>query len=77
MPSDTSPEIEAIQVARWRAMTPAERLAAADEMTQLVDALARADVRRSQPDASEREIDHALACRWYGADLADAAFSAR
>jgi len=73
--SDTPKEVEAVVVARWRSMSIDERLSLVQRLCRDVDAIAVAGIRRSHPDASEREVRHELARRRYGSELADAAFS--
>jgi hypothetical protein len=54
--SDTSPEIEAMQLAVRRAMTPEQRLLVALEISQCSRELRKAGIRRDHPDWSERQI---------------------
>jgi hypothetical protein len=73
--SDTSPEIEALLLARWRAMSPATRLRVVFELSEADDALAMAGIRRRHPSAGEREIRMRLVALKYGRDLALDAFA--
>jgi hypothetical protein len=76
-PNDTSIEAHARQLEAYRAMTPANRLRLADEMSDVVRSLARSGIRaRAGRDASEPELDAALARILLGADVA-AAVTAR
>ena len=61
--SDTSPEIEQRMIERWRRATPDEKLDRMFGMGQLVNELARTEVRQRYPEASEREIELRLASR--------------
>jgi hypothetical protein len=58
---DTSAEIEARQIAVWRSMSAAEKLALVSELTAAAEELARAGIRARHPDADEREIALRLA----------------
>ncbi len=55
-------------------MTPAEKLEIVTQLTQAVQQLAVADVRRRHPDADERETALRAASRWLDADLMLRAF---
>lgn len=70
--SDTSPEIERLQIERWRAMSAADKAALVSGLTAASYELAMAGVRRRHPDASPRE--HFL--RWQSS-LSDAIWPAR
>ena len=58
---DTSPEAEAILVAGWRAMTPAEKLALVSAMTRTAQELSLAGIRVRHPDATGDELRLRLA----------------
>lgn len=45
-------------------MTPAQKLEIVTQLTQTVQQLAMADVRRRHPNANEREIELRAASRW-------------
>jgi hypothetical protein len=53
--ADTTREIEDMQVARWRSMTPAEKARLISSWSRLVDAVALAGIWQRYPRASERE----------------------
>jgi len=54
---DTPPEIEALLIAGYRAMSPAQRLERVGSLNRAVEALARARIKaRYGPDLSEREL---------------------
>jgi hypothetical protein len=67
---DTDPEVERIQIERWRRMTPAEKAAVVSGLTRAVIELARAGIRHRYPEASLREQSLRLAIVTLGADLA-------
>lgn len=71
---DTSPEIERLQVERWRQMSPAQKAAIVSGLTQAVHDLALAGVRLRYPGASAREQFLRLALITLGADLARRAY---
>ena len=48
---DTSRDAEDRQVARWREMSPTEKLTLVAELTSAVDRLALAGIRQRYPDA--------------------------
>lgn len=54
--SDTSPEIEAMQIHIRRSMTPAQRLRIAFEISDMSRAFRKAGIRRDHPDWSERQV---------------------
>lgn len=74
---DTAPEIQAMQTARWRAMSESEKLRLVHGLCADVDRLARVGIERDHPGSSEEDVLWHLAARRYGADLADAAFGPR
>ena len=69
VPSDTSPAIEAILIDGYRRMAPSEKLERVRALTQSVQQLALADVRRRHPDADQREQALRLASRWLSPEL--------
>ena len=71
---DTSREAERVQLKKWRAMSPGQRLSLAVSMSQSVRELALAGVRQRYPDASAREQLLRLAVTIHGRDLATAAY---
>jgi len=54
--SDTSPEIEAMQLQIRRAMTGEQRLRIALEMSLFTRELIKAGIRRDHPNWSERQV---------------------
>jgi len=72
--ADTSPEVERLQIERWRQMSPAEKAAVVTGLTQAVYDLARAGVRHRYPDASPRDAFLRLAVVTLGAALARQAY---
>lgn len=71
---DTSPEIERLQIERWREMSPAQKAAIVSGLTQAVYDLALAGIRIRHPDASAREQFLRLAVITLGPDLARQAY---
>jgi hypothetical protein len=76
MPSslDTAPDIERMQIERWRQMPAAEKAAMVSGLTQAVYDLALAGVRHRHPDASPHEQFLRLAVITLGPDLARRAY---
>lgn len=68
--TDTSPEIERLQIERWRLMSPAEKAAIVSGLTKTVYALALAGVRQRHPQALPREQFLRLAIVMLGLELA-------
>ncbi|HET9285146.1 MAG TPA: hypothetical protein VFR24_24615 [Candidatus Angelobacter sp.] len=54
--SDTSPEVEAMQLEIRRKMTGAQRLRLALEMSQFARELRKAGIRQDHPDWTERQV---------------------
>ena len=71
---DTAPEVERLQIERWRAMSPAQKADIITGLTQGAYELARAGVRSRHPRASEREQFLWLALDVLGRDLACRAY---
>ena len=71
---DTAPEVERLQIERWRQMSAAEKAAIVSGLTQAVFELALAGVRLRHPDASPREQFLRLALITLGPDLAQRAY---
>ena len=67
---DTSPAVEALQIERWRQMTPAEKAEIITGLTRAVFEVAAAGVRHRYPEASPREQFLRLAIVTLGPDLA-------
>lgn len=72
--ADTSAEIERRQIARWRAASPAEKLAVVSGLTAAAYRLSLAGVRQRYPDATPREHFLRLAIVTLGPDLARLAY---
>ncbi|MEX2273375.1 MAG: hypothetical protein WD690_18035 [Vicinamibacterales bacterium] len=71
---DTSPEVERLQVERWRQMSPAEKAALLTGLNQAAHDLALAGVRHRYPHASPREHVLRLAVLLLGPELARKAY---
>jgi hypothetical protein len=71
---DTSPEVEALLIERYRRMTPAQKAAKVASLTATVHAVALAGLRLAHPDATERELKLRLAARTIDRDLLERAF---
>jgi hypothetical protein len=54
--SDTTPEIEAMQIQIRRRLTPEQRLSIALEISDVSRELRKAGIRREHPDWSERQV---------------------
>lgn len=74
LPVDTSCEVYRLQIAIWRAMTPAERAQIADQLSVDVTEMARAGIRMQHPDFTPKQVTAELVRRRYGRKLAEAAF---
>jgi hypothetical protein len=72
--ADTSPEIERLQIERFRKMSPAEKAAIVSGLTRAVYDLASAGVRHRYPHASPREQFLRLAIVTLGQTLAEKAY---
>jgi hypothetical protein len=59
-----------VQYAALRRLTVAQRLALMDDLTRLVQSMAREGLRRRHPDASQAELDRLYAELVLGRDLA-------
>jgi len=67
--SDTSPDVEARMTELYRAMTPRQRITRALNLSQTTRQLARAQLRRDHPEASEDELRIRFAQRTLGLEL--------
>ncbi len=54
--SDTSPEIEAMQLEIRRKMTPEQRFQVAIEISEAYRAFRKAGIRKQHPDWTERQV---------------------
>ena len=68
--ADTSPDAEALQLQRWRAMSVREKAGLVTQLSQAADAMALAGIRAAYPSASARECFLRLAVRRLGRELA-------
>lgn len=54
--TDTSPEVEAMQIKIRRSMTQEQRLRIAFELSEMLRAFRKAGIRRDHPGWSERQV---------------------
>lgn len=71
MPNDTDRDAETAQIELLRRATPTERLRVALDLSATVRQLSLRALRRSMPDADERELLLAFARLHYGDEIAD------
>ncbi len=71
---DTHPRIKQMLIERQRKMSDAEKWQRVTELTQMVELMARADVREQCPEATERECQLRVAARRLPADVMRKAF---
>jgi len=62
---DTSPHIQKILIAGYRRMSPSQKLKRVSELTQAVQQLALARIRKQYGTCSERELHLRLAALWF------------
>jgi len=74
---DTSASAHEAQLAAFRRLTPAERAAAALQMSEEVRALAAGGLRQRSPLAGQAEVEAALRRLLLGRELADLVDRAR
>lgn len=74
LPLDTPAAVFDLQIESWRGLSVAERVTLIEQMCADIELLARAGIRRANPDLSEPEILYELARRRFGSTLADAAY---
>jgi hypothetical protein len=72
--SDTDAEVERLQIAGWRNMSPVQKAATVSGLTSAMFEVARAGVRARFPNATAREQFLRLAIQTLGADLAARAY---
>ncbi len=72
--ADTSAEVERIQIAGWRDMSPAQKGATVSGLTAAMFEVAKSGVRARFPNATAREQFLRLAIQTLGADLATRAY---
>lgn len=75
-PEDTSIEAWRLQRDRWRAMTPAEKLAVCDQMSIDVVRMAEAGIKATEGDISDERLEWLLTRRRYGREIAELACGA-
>ncbi len=66
--SDTSPQIQKILIQGYRQMSPSQKLARVQELTQTVQQLALARIRQQYGAVSEQEQRLRLAALWLDRD---------
>lgn len=71
---DTPLEIEDVQLALWRAMSPQRKMQLISAMCRRINILTREGVQRRYPTASAREVFLRVAIIRLGRDLAVEAF---
>ena len=71
---DTSDDAERIQIARWRQMTPEQKLELVAGMSRAVFELAKAGIRERYPHSSPREHFLRFAILTLGPELAQTAY---
>lgn len=69
--SDTSPEVERVQIDLLRQAGPTRRFALARSLSQTAMQLARGGIRRRHPDADQEEVDLIFIATHYGRELAE------
>lgn len=72
--ADTDADVERMQIAGWRAMTPAQKAAIVSGLTAAAFEMAQAGVRHRFPDATPREQRLRLAIQVHGPELATRAY---
>jgi len=70
MQTDTSPEIDRLQIERLRQATPAERLRVALNMSDTVMWLSRQAIARLHPEWDDRQVRREFARVHYGDSVA-------
>lgn len=71
MLSDTHPDAERVQIELLRRKTPAERLAMARRLSDLVVRMSRQAIARRHPDWTPQQVKLAWIEMSYGRELAD------
>lgn len=72
--NDTHPSIEALLIAGYRRMSPAQKIERVGALMRTVQELALADIRRRHPESGAAEQDLRLASRWIEPELMVRAF---
>lgn len=70
-PLDTSADIAARQVARWREMQPAEKLELVRDLNRTVLQLQEAGIRQRHPGITDAQVFRMIAERRLGKELAE------
>ncbi len=73
-PADTSPAAWAVLLARYRAMTPQERLAQTSRLNRVARELAERGVRIRYPRAEDREVQMRTLALWLDRETMRRAF---
>jgi hypothetical protein len=73
-PNDTDAAVEALLIEGYRSMSPSQKLERVRALTQAIQSLAIADIRRRHPHANQREQALRLASRWIEPELMLRAF---
>jgi hypothetical protein len=71
---DTSPEAARVLIDGYRRMSPEQKLAIVDDLTQATKQLAAARIRQQYPNATDREVSMRVASLTLGRDLMIRAF---
>lgn len=71
LPNDTHPEIERVQIELLKKASISQRFALTSAWSEFIRNVAKTDIRRLHPEASEEEVMLMLAARLYGQELAD------
>ena len=69
--SDTSPEVERVQIELLRKMSPAKKFSLVRSMTRTMIQASRANIQTLHPDADENELRLLFIELYYGKELAD------
>lgn len=69
-PSDLAPDSALLLAEHWRVTPVWQKLVEIHELNETLKTLARSDLRRRYPHASEAQVQRWLAERWLGAELA-------
>lgn len=69
-PRDTSDEAREVQIAAYRAMTPARRVEIALQLSDDVRELSRSGIQRRHPELDERGVQYEFLRILYGSELA-------
>ena len=69
--SDTSPEVERVQIELIRKMSPEKKFNLVRSMTQTMIQASRANIQALHPDADENELRLLFIELYYGKELAD------